>query len=70
MAHAGGHLAAERVLGIDHFAAQSAENRFSTLVHWGYGTGGRPRHEYPGQLPASLLRDRRIGRPPPSVADD
>lgn len=31
--------AAERVLGIDRFATQSAENRFSTLVHWGYGTG-------------------------------
>ncbi|RYU09829.1 hypothetical protein [Nocardioides iriomotensis] len=31
--------AAERVLGIDRFATTSAENRFSTLVHWGYGTG-------------------------------
>lgn len=31
--------AAERVLGIENFANPSAERRFSTLVHWGYGTG-------------------------------
>ena len=31
--------AAEKVLGIDHFASPQAESRFSNLVHWGYGTG-------------------------------
>jgi hypothetical protein len=31
--------AAERVLGIESFASDGAENRFSNLVHWGYGTG-------------------------------
>ena len=31
--------AAERVLGINGFSSPAAENRFSTLVHWGYGTG-------------------------------
>lgn len=31
--------AAERVLGIERFATPAAEYRFSTLVHWGYGTG-------------------------------
>jgi hypothetical protein len=31
--------AAERVLGINGFANPAAENRFSWLVHWGYGTG-------------------------------
>jgi hypothetical protein len=31
--------AAERVLGIERFADAAAESRFSTLVHWGYGTG-------------------------------
>lgn len=31
--------AAEQVLGIEGFASASAENRFSNLVHWGYGTG-------------------------------
>lgn len=31
--------AAEKVLGIERFADNSAETRFSTLVHWGYGTG-------------------------------
>jgi hypothetical protein len=31
--------AAEKVLGIKEFQNGSAEKRFSTLVHWGYGTG-------------------------------
>jgi hypothetical protein len=31
--------AAEKVLGIKEFDNASAEKRFSTLVHWGYGTG-------------------------------
>jgi hypothetical protein len=31
--------AAEKVLGIEKFTGSSAEQRFSTLVHWGYGTG-------------------------------
>jgi hypothetical protein len=31
--------AAERVLGIEKFTDDRAEARFSTLVHWGYGTG-------------------------------
>jgi hypothetical protein len=31
--------AAEKVLGIGTFASEAAEKRFSTLVHWGYGTG-------------------------------
>jgi len=31
--------AAEKVLGIEEFADDAAENRFSNLVHWGYGTG-------------------------------
>jgi hypothetical protein len=31
--------AAERVLGIEKFASDAAENRFSNLVHWGYGSG-------------------------------
>jgi hypothetical protein len=31
--------AAEKVLGIKEFQDGSAEKRFSTLVHWGYGTG-------------------------------
>ena len=31
--------AAEKVLGIEAFADESAEARFSNLVHWGYGTG-------------------------------
>lgn len=30
--------AAERVLGIDDFDSDAAEQRFSQLVHWGYGT--------------------------------
>jgi hypothetical protein len=30
--------AAEKVLGIDRFASEAAESRFSNLVHWGYGT--------------------------------
>ena len=30
---------ARKVLGIEKFASDAAENRFSTLVHWGYGTG-------------------------------
>jgi hypothetical protein len=31
--------AAEKVLGIGEFESPQAENRFSNLVHWGYGTG-------------------------------
>lgn len=31
--------AAERALGIGSFASEAAEERFSNLVHWGYGTG-------------------------------
>lgn len=31
--------AAERVLGIEKFRSDTAEERFGTLVHWGYGTG-------------------------------
>jgi hypothetical protein len=31
--------AAEKVLGIEEFDSPQAENRFSNLVHWGYGTG-------------------------------
>jgi len=31
--------AAEKVLGIDSFSSEAAEQRFGTLVHWGYGTG-------------------------------
>ena len=31
--------AAEKVLGIECFESPQAENRFSNLVHWGYGTG-------------------------------
>ena len=31
--------AAEKVLGIQQFESPAAENRFSNLVHWGYGTG-------------------------------
>ncbi len=31
--------AAEKVLGIESFESPAAENRFSNLVHWGYGTG-------------------------------
>jgi len=31
--------AAEKVLGIERFEDPRAENRFSNLVHWGYGTG-------------------------------
>jgi len=31
--------AAEKVLGIEKFESEGAEQRFSTLVHWAYGTG-------------------------------
>ncbi|MDP8943886.1 MAG: hypothetical protein M3N16_07190 [Actinomycetota bacterium] len=31
--------AAERVLGIESFESDATEERFSNLVHWGYGTG-------------------------------
>jgi hypothetical protein len=31
--------AAAKVLGIAGFADEGAEQRFGTLVHWGYGTG-------------------------------
>ena len=31
--------AAEKALGIERFESHAAENRFSNLVHWGYGTG-------------------------------
>ncbi len=31
--------ATAKVLGIDGFVDDAAKNRFSNLVHWGYGTG-------------------------------
>lgn len=31
--------AAQKVLGIERFPSEEAEERFSTLVHWSYGTG-------------------------------
>ncbi len=31
--------AAQRVLGIDDFEDEQAHERFSRLMHWGYGTG-------------------------------
>ena len=31
--------AAAKVLGIEQFASDAAKDRFSNLVHWGYGTG-------------------------------
>lgn len=31
--------AAAKVLGIKDFRSEAAKSRFSTLVHWGYGTG-------------------------------
>jgi hypothetical protein len=31
--------AAEKTLGIEKFQSDAHEQRFSTLVHWGYGTG-------------------------------
>ncbi|MEO5576168.1 MAG: hypothetical protein ABIR67_12505 [Gaiellaceae bacterium] len=31
--------AAKKVLGIRAFESEGAKSRFSTLVHWGYGTG-------------------------------
>jgi len=31
--------ASAKVLGIETFADDAAKNRFSNLVHWGYGTG-------------------------------
>lgn len=31
--------ASAKVLGIEAFTDDAAQNRFSTLVHWGYGTG-------------------------------
>jgi hypothetical protein len=31
--------AAEKALGIESFEDEAAEQRFSNLVHWGYGTG-------------------------------
>lgn len=31
--------AAQRVLGIESFRSEEKQERFSTLVHWGYGTG-------------------------------
>jgi hypothetical protein len=31
--------ATAKVLGIAEFASPAAKNRFSNLVHWGYGTG-------------------------------
>jgi hypothetical protein len=31
--------AAEKLLGIEKFRSDAAEQRFSTLVHWAYGTG-------------------------------
>jgi hypothetical protein len=46
--------AAEKVLGIRRFESKKAEDRFSTLVHWGYGTGW-------GALRGAL---RTVGLPP------
>lgn len=31
--------AAQKVLGIEEFVSEGAQERFSTAVHWGYGTG-------------------------------
>ncbi len=31
--------AAQKVLGIEAFRSKQAQDRFSTLVHWSYGTG-------------------------------
>lgn len=48
--------AAATVLGIDSFSDDAAEQRFSQLVHWGYGTGwGAAR----GLLRAVGLRPRQ-----------
>ena len=33
--------ATAKVLGISEFSTPAAKNRFSNLVHWGYGTGWR-----------------------------
>jgi hypothetical protein len=46
--------AAEKVLGIGRFQNDAAENRFGTLVHWGYGTGWG--------VPLAVLRG--LGLPP------
>jgi hypothetical protein len=47
--------ATAKVLGIERFADDRAKSRFSTLVHWGYGTGwGAVR----GLLGAAGLRPR------------
>ena len=42
--------AAERVLGIEKFTDDAHEQRFSTLVHWGYGTGWGVVRSLPGGL--------------------
>jgi hypothetical protein len=38
--------AAEKLLGIESFESTAAENRFSNLVHWGYGTGWGAMHGF------------------------
>jgi hypothetical protein len=50
--------AAAKVLGIGAFASEAAHERFSTLVHWGYGTGWGAVH--------GLLR--AAGLPPAAAA--
>ena len=52
--------AAEKLLGIEKFSSNAAEQRFSTLVHWAYGTGW-------GAL-RGVLRSLGIGAAPATVA--
>jgi len=49
--------AAEKVLGIEKFQSDAAEQRFSTLVHWAYGTGWG--------VARGVLRS--VGLPPPAA---
>ena len=50
--------AARTVLGIEKFTSDTAEQRFSQLVHWGYGTGWG--------VARGLLR--ALGLPPPAAS--
>jgi hypothetical protein len=45
--------AAAKVLGIEAFSGEGAHSRFSSLVHWGYGTGWG--------VVRGLLRSRGLG---------
>ncbi|MEA2322741.1 MAG: hypothetical protein QOD81_2591 [Solirubrobacteraceae bacterium] len=45
--------AAAKVLGIESFCDDAAKNRFSTAVHWAYGTGWG--------VPRALLRHAGLG---------